>query len=205
MKHNVYDFDKTIYKRDSTFEFYRFCVSRHPVILVEIPVVFLYAILFTFQLCSMTVFKEKFFRFLRHLDSVDELAREFWKANRENIADFYKKGRREDDVVISASPEFLLQPVCGILKIENLIASRVDKNTGLFAGENCWGEEKLRRLREEMPDVTVGEFYSDSISDAPLAGIAEKAYIVQHGRIIPWEEYRPTFSERMKMKFRGTM
>jgi phosphoserine phosphatase len=203
MKRNVYDFDKTIYKRDSTFDFYRFCLKRHPVILVEIPVVFLYSILFTLQLCSMTAFKEKFFRFLRYFDSVDDLVSEFWEANKDDIADFYKTGGREDDVVISASPEFLLRPVCGILRIENLIASRVDKNTGLFEGENCWGEEKLKRLREEMPDVAVGEFYSDSISDAPLAGIAEKAFIVQHGELIPWEEYRPSFSERMKMSFRG--
>lgn len=203
MKHNAYDFDKTIYKRDSTFDFYRFCVKSRPVILAEIPVVFLYSILFTFRLCSMTVFKEKFFRFLRYLDSPDRMAAEFWEANKDDIADFYRTGRREDDVVISASPEFLLKPICRILKVEKLIASRVDKNTGLFDGENCWGEEKLRRLIEEMPDIAVGEFYSDSISDAPLAGIAEKAYIVQHGGLIPWEEYRPSFSERMKMKFRG--
>ena len=203
MKRNVYDFDKTIYKGDSTYDFYRFCLNRRPVILVEIPVVFLYAILFTLRLCSITVFKEKFFRFLRHLDSVDELVTEFWEANRENIADFYRTGSREDDVVISASPEFLLRPVCRILKIDNLIASRVDKNTGLYDGENCWGEEKLKRLREELPDVSVGDFYSDSISDAPLAGAAEKAFIVQHDRLIPWEDYRPPFSVRMKMKFRA--
>lgn len=203
MKHNVYDFDKTIYKRDSTFDFYRFCLKRRPVILVEIPVVFFYAVLFTCRLCSMTAFKEKFFRFLRHLDAVDELVAEFWEYNREDIADFYRTSRREDDIVISASPEFLLQPVCRILKIETLIASRVDKNTGLFDGENCWGEEKRKRLREELPEVSIGEFYSDSISDAPLAGIAEKAFIVQYGSLIPWEEYRPSFSERIKMKFRG--
>jgi HAD superfamily phosphoserine phosphatase-like hydrolase len=203
MKHNVYDFDKTIYQGDSTYDFYRFCLNRRPAILVEIPVVFLYAVLFTFRLCSMTAFKEKFFRFLRHLESVDELAEEFWEEHRDMIYDFYRKGRREDDIVISASPEFLLLPICRSLKIGKLIASRVDKNTGLFDGENCWGEEKLKRLREELPEVTVGEFYSDSVSDAPLAGIAEKAYIAQHGELIPWEDYRPGFSERMKIRLRG--
>lgn len=203
MKRNVYDFDKTIYQGDSTYDFYRFCVNRRPAILVEIPVVFLYAVLFAFRICSMTAFKEKFFRFLRHLDSVDELAAEFWEGHGDRIYDFYRKGFREDDIVISASPEFLLQPICRRLKIGTLIASRVDKHTGLFDGENCWGEEKLKRLREELPEATVGEFYSDSVSDAPLAGIAEKAYITQHGGLIPWEDYNPPFSERMKMKFRG--
>lgn len=203
MKRNVYDFDKTIYKRDSTFDFYRFCLKRRPVIMAEIPVVFFYAILFSLRLCSMTTFKEKFFRFLRCLEAVDDLIAEFWDVNQDDIADFYVTGRREDDIVISASPGFLLAPICGRLGIKTLIASRVDKNTGLFDGENCWGEEKLRRLMEEMPDVSVGEFYSDSISDATLAGIAEKAYLVQHGGLIPWEDYKPSLSERLKLKFRG--
>ena len=202
MKRNVYDFDKTIYNRDSTFDFYRFCLKRRPVIMAEIPVVFLYSILFTFRLCSMTAFKEKFFRFLRYLGSADDLAEEFWEANRDNIADFYRTGRREDDVVISASPEFLLLPVCRIMKIENLIASRVDKNTGRFDGENCWGEEKLKRLREEMPDVSVEEFYSDSISDGSAGRYCGKGIYRAARELIPWEEYRPPLAERMKMKFR---
>lgn len=203
MKYNVYDFDKTIYKRDSTFDFYRFCLKRRPVIMTEIPVVFFYAILFSFRLCSITAFKEKFFRFLRYLESADDLVKEFWDANQNDISDFYRTGRRDDDIVISASPEFLLAPICGRLGIKTLIASRVDQNTGRFDGENCWGEEKLRRLREELPDISVGEFYSDSISDAPLAGIAEKAYLVQPCGLIPWEQYKPSFSEKMKIGFRG--
>lgn len=203
MKHNVYDFDKTIYKRDSTLDFYRFCLKQHPVILVEIPVVFLYAILFSFRLCSMTAFKEKFFRFLRHLDTLDDLVTAFWNANQHEIAEYYRKGQRADDIVISASPEFLLEPICKTLNIETLIASKVDPESGLYDGENCWGKEKLERLRQELPDVSVGEFYSDSISDAPLAGIAEKAYLVQHGRLIPWEEYKPSFWEKFKLGFRG--
>lgn len=190
MKHNVYDFDKTIYKRDSSLDFYLFCMKKQPGILAEIPVLMIWSILFLFQYRSnaafKTVFKEKFYRFLRYLDSVDELVEEFWKLNRDKIADFYQKNHRNDDIVISASPEFLLLPICSELGIGKLIASRVDKHTGRYTGENCWGEEKVRRFREDLGEALIGEFYSDSLSDAPLAEIAEKAYLVRRNDIIPW-------------------
>jgi phosphoserine phosphatase len=115
------------------------------------------------------------------------------------IKEFYIKARQDSDVVISASPEFLLRPVCDSLNIKNLIASRVDKNTGRYSGENCWGAEKLRRLREEMGNASVREFYSDSLSDAPLAEIAETAYIVRGENIIPWTDYRSSFAEKIRL------
>ncbi len=197
MKHNVYDFDKTIYMGDSTIDFYLFCLKKHPGILVEIPVLLAYLIMHMFKMCSKTTFKEKFFRFLRHVDSIDDLLIQFWNINHSKIASFYIKGHNENDIIISASPEFLLQPICNSLNVQYLIASKVDKNTGLYSGENCWGEEKVRRLREKMPDAAINEFYSDSLSDAPIAEIAEKAYIVQKNRIILWSDYHPSFFDIM--------
>lgn len=186
MKCNVYDFDQTIYKRDSTFDFYLFCIQKRPQVLAEFPILLVYSILFTLKLYPKTSFKEKFYRFLRHLDSADKLVEEFWEQKETGIADYYRKNHRDDDVVISASPEFLLEPICRELNIGTLIASRVDKKTGHYSGENCWGEEKLRRFREELPEVEVGEFYSDSLSDAPMASVAEKAFLVTKNGIIPW-------------------
>lgn len=201
MKHNVYDFDKTIYKGDSSVDFYLFCLSKHPGILAEIPIMMIFCILYLFRQCSKTELKEKFYRFLRHLDSVDDLLKQFWCVNHIKIADFYRKGHNEDDIIISASPEFLLQPICKLLNIKNLIASKVDKRTGIYEGENCWGEEKLRRLKEEMTSADINAFYSDSLSDAPLAKIADKAFIVRNGEIISWPEYSPSFIDKMKRHY----
>lgn len=186
MKQNVYDFDQTIYRRDSTFDFYLFCIRRKPMVLMELPVLLGYSVLFTLKLYPKTEFKEKFYRFLRHLDAVDDLVEEFWMLHGEDMASFYLSQHRDDDIVISASPEFLLIPICKKLKIKKLIASKVDKLTGLYCGENCWGEEKLRRFREELPGVEIGEFYSDSLSDAPLAGMAERAFLVTKDGPEPW-------------------
>jgi len=156
--------------------------------MLELPIVFAYALLFLLRLCSKTKFKEKFFRFLRHLNSVDDLVEEFWDSHQDKIAPFYLAGHKPNDIIISASPEFLLQPICDRLNIRHLIGSRVNKHTGQYDGENCWGEEKLKRFKSEMPDVIINEFYSDSLSDAPMARIAETAYLVHKDRIALWPQ-----------------
>lgn len=190
MKHNVYDFDNTIYRGDSTADFYLFCLKKHPGILMELPILIGCFIILLMGQYSETAFKEKLYRFLRYVSNVDDLVNEFWRYHHTRVKDFYINGHNDNDIVISASPEFLLQPVCRSLNIHYLIASKVDKKTGLYSGENCWGKEKVRRFREEMADAEINEFYSDSLSDAPLAEIADAAFIVRGDRIIPWADYQ---------------
>ena len=100
---------------------------------------------------------------------------------------WYLARRRESDVVSSASPEFLLRPVAEQLGFR-LMASRVDRYSGWTLGENNHGEEKVRRLRREYPGLEIAEFYSDSLSDTPLARLAERAFIVKGQRLEPWPE-----------------
>ena len=91
-------------------------------------------------------------------------------------------------MIISASPEFTIQRFCHQLGIQQVIASVVDPQTGKYTGLNCHGAEKVRRFKERMTSGTVEEFYSDSLSDAPLAGLAEKAYLVKGNNRLPWPE-----------------
>ncbi len=179
---NVFDFDGTIYDGDSTVDFYRFMLVRHPSVWAELPVTAVYAIKFLLGKFPKTEFKQTFFRFLRRIKDVDRDVAEFWSKNEKNIKPFYREMRRDDDLIISASPEFLLSPVC-----RNLIASDVDKKTGIFRRENCYGEEKVRRLNESRwKELPIESFYSDSHSDAPLAALAERAFLVNKHKITEW-------------------
>ena len=45
---------------------------------------------------------------------------------------------------------------------------------------------RVRRLRAEYPEVEIAEFYSDSLSDTPLARLAERAWIVKDRLPQPW-------------------
>ena len=40
----------------------------------------------------------------------------------------------------------------------------------------------------EYPDAVIDNFYSDSFADAPLAEIAQKAFMVKKDQILPWPE-----------------
>ncbi len=190
MEYNVYDFDKTIYLRDSTADFYFYCLRRYPSILAELPLTALYFALYALQRCSKTIFKEKMYRFLRHLPDADRLVRDFWQEHRGHMAAYYSQVRRSDDIIISASPEFLLEPIAEQMGFGTLIASRVDKKTGLYNGLNCYGQEKVRRLKELLPHVEINRFYSDSLSDTPLATLAKEAFFIRNGIPEPWPWHR---------------
>ena len=184
---NVYDFDKTIYKDDSTVDFYFFVLKRHPAVLCCLPSLAVAAISWGMGIIDKTQFKQRFYRFLQKINDLDTELEIFWDTHEYKIKDFYKKNQKEDDVIISASPEFLLQPICYRLGIKYLYASKVDKKTGIYTGINCWGEEKTRRFYEAFGrDAVIDEFYSDSLSDTPLANISKKSFIVKNNEITDW-------------------
>lgn len=182
---NVYDFDKTIYNGDSTIDFYKFSLKRKPLILLYLPKQILGLVLYSFKIIKKTEFKEYFFSFLNGIVST-ELVEEFWNNNENKIFDWYKKQQKDDDIIISASPEFLLSPICKRIGVYNLIASKVDPKTGKFNSENCYGEEKVTRLLSEYNIKHINQFYSDSLSDLPLAKIAKQAFLIVNGEITNW-------------------
>lgn len=182
---NAYDFDKTIFRGDSTARFYRFCLGRTPRMLKRLPRLAFEALFVLPR--DKTRFKQSMFGFLRDLDDPEGAVAEFWKRNRGRIKPFYLEKRRADDIIISASPEFLLRPILTELGVTCLLASPVDIHTGRYSGENCHGKEKVRRLREAYGNVEIDEFYSDSHVDDPLAEIAKTAFRVKGDRILPWD------------------
>jgi phosphoserine phosphatase len=109
---NVYDFDKTIYNGDSTVDFYFFCLRKYPNIIKFLPALFYYAVFFALGFYDKTRFKEKFYIFLSEIKNIDEAVLEFWAKYEYKIKDFYKENKKDDDIIISASSEFLLEPIC---------------------------------------------------------------------------------------------
>lgn len=180
---NVYDFDKTIYPVDSTAQFYRWCLRRYPACRRTLGwTVWAFFCMGT-HLKTKTKSKEIFYRFLRYVPEDAPLL--FWQEHIAAIRPWYYEQRRPDDLVISASPSFLLEPVAQMLEFA-LLASPVDQTTGHYLGENCHGEEKVRRYRAVYGNEPVNTFWSDSLSDTPMARIAEKAFLVRNGIPEPW-------------------
>ncbi len=186
---NVYDFDQTIYHGDSTVDFFQYCLIHHPVMAITLPNTAVQFIKYFAHMQSKTYCKEQMYKFLRCIGETPDVVEQFWKTHIANIKPWYiEKLHRSDDVIISASPEFLLQPICRTLGISTLMASQVDPYTGMYRGKNCWGTEKVRRFFEVFgKDATIDSFYSDSLSDTPLARLAKEAWIVRGDHLVPWD------------------
>jgi len=179
---NAYDFDKTIYPADSATDFWLFVCRRHPraaeSLLRAAPAA---ARRLTGRL-SRGELKAALYSCLALLDDPLAEARLFWDGHIHRIYPWYWRQKRPDDLIISASPEFLVGEACRRLNTA-FIATDMDPHTGVIRGENCRGEEKVRRYRLAYGDAPVEAFYSDSLSDRPMMELAGTGYLVKKGRI----------------------
>lgn len=176
---NAYDFDHTIYRGDASFDFIIFSFVRHPALLRYLPldawVIFLYVI----GKRNRKQIKQVAFSFLKDVRDIDNELQIFWMKHEHKIEEWYLNQKKPSDIIISASPEFLLRPIVSKLEIKTLIATRMDKTSGYITGENCRAEEKVIRLNKVSPNVKIDSAYSDSMSDLPLLSLASNAYIVR--------------------------
>ena len=188
---NVFDFDKTIYDGDSTTHFCFFIVRRHPRVILDFIGALPSVLAYKMGKKTKTEMKERLYRAFTHVPNMESEIRLFWDSHMKNIEKWYLDIKKPDDVVISASPEFLLEIPIKELGIGTLIASRVDMKTGKYTGLNCYGEEKPKRFEERFGEgfeTLSDNFYSDSYSDTPMANIAKKAYIIKKHTPMDWEK-----------------
>ena len=183
---NVYDFDGTLYGGDSTMDLYKYCLKRRPYIVFCLPGQLIARSKFKKGKIDRTQLKQSYYRFFRYMD-MGKMSKRFWDANADKMFPWYRDIQKEDDVIISASPEFHIREICSRIGIKNVIASQVDMKTGECLGPNCRDEEKVRRFREVFGDVEIDDFYSDSQHDIPLARIAKRAFLVKDGKITDWQ------------------
>lgn len=187
MKINLYDFDNTIYKGDSSTDFFMYSMMKYPKIAILLPKIAVSAIKYKLHKISKTEMKQTIFSFLKYVPDVDALVKEFWDSHECYIKEFYLAKKHDKDIIISASPEFLLDGITKKLGVMELIGSKVNKKTGKFTGLNCHGEEKVKRLNKKYEDYEVMESYSDSKSDIPILKLAKKQYLVKGDKLIPYK------------------
>lgn len=182
---NVFDFDNTIYDGDSSIDFYIFCLKSNPLLIRYLPIQLYGMIMYKLKIKNKEYFKEKYFSFLKGVKDINGEITRFWKLSIKKIKyDMIKE--KDRIVIISASPEFLIEPIKNEINAEKIIATIVDKKTGKFLSKNCYGEEKVERLKREYKSYKIAEFYSDSLSDKYLAEISIKAFLVKKSEVNEW-------------------
>lgn len=182
---NVYDFDNTLYKGESAFDFYIYCVIKKPQLLkVVFPVI---KDLIKYKLCRMPV--EEFNRravyytetFFGVFEDIREEVRIFWDKKSHKIKSFYDELKKEDDVVISANVNILLDEILNRIGVKNRISTKFNLDTGKLE-YICFSDTKLKLFAEKYGDK-IDNFYTDSKNDLPLMTIADNVYLVKGNKI----------------------
>lgn len=179
-KVNIYDFDDTIYKGDGMIDFYLFCVMRMPTLIRYMPFQLWHILRFALKIEDRTTVKRNFFVYLKSVPDVPRSVDLFWDRHYDKgIKQWYTNIDHSRDVIITASPYFLVYPAFKKLNAHTLIATDMNERTGEIKGKNCYGQEKLVRFKKEFPDATVEEAYGDRASDTYVMALAKKQYLVR--------------------------
>ena len=185
---NVYDFDKTIYHKDSTVDFYFYQLKKNPSLIRFAPVQLVGFVKYKLNLINKTELKRHIYKYLKGVKDIDKEVEEFWDGHINGVNSFYLQRHQDDDVVISGSAYWMVKPACDRLDIKCLIASEVDRFNGEVLSENCSDQQKVIRFRQAGFDTNdIDIFYSDSHDDEPMARLAKKAYLVKNGNVTDWE------------------
>lgn len=192
----IFDFDETLYRKDSLLTFHKFCVRHNPLLLCWLPLQLLGYILHAVKIISTQQFKNIYLLFLAFVseDSIRRKAIKFWEEeypkNFNQALLSVLNNSSDRIVIITASPVLYIQPLLSKLPSLTLLGTNLKKENGFYCinGKNCKGEEKVIRFQQEFGnDFVVTRSYSDSLSDAPILELAQEPYIVKEDNITPYQ------------------
>lgn len=183
---NVFDFDNTIYDGESFVDLFIMVLGKDPTLLKYVPTMISGVVQYktgALRLESaLEHYAKPFEDYVSGLSDIDALVDEFWDKHMHKIKPFYEQVRSEDDLIISASPQIVVDEVCRRLGIKHCVGTQFDRETGKL-GRVCFRENKIIAFREAYPDGHIDMLYTDSMYDKPLMDIADSVYFVKGNKI----------------------
>ncbi len=183
---NVYDFDNTIYRGESAIDFFVYYLKRDPKLLAYVPSVAKALIDYKAQRISIDDALGKYAaiveNYCRSVEDLEGDIKKFWDKNIVKIKPFYSDIRKEDDVILSAGFDIVLEEMGRRMNIRNIVATETDRDK--FRIMNfCFRENKVKAFRARYPDAVIDSFYTDSLNDQPIIDLARNAFLVKGNRI----------------------
>lgn len=193
-RYALFDFDGTITTKDTLFDFIRFTYGRSGLVkclLLNVWNLSLYAaklrsnerakeIMLATMIkgTSSAVFEELCKRY--SMERVPQIIKE-------NTKEIIEKHLTDGEtlLIVSASPENWIRPWAIKNGFTEVIATKLEERdgalTGKFASRNCYGEEKVNRLKEFFTDrqqvyITA---YGDSNGDKPMLNYANHGVLIK--------------------------
>ena len=175
---NGYDFDDTIFYGNCWRRFYFFCLARFPYIALLLIVQVFFALCYVLHLIDNRKFSSVMSWYLIFIPNKKRLVEKFWDKNQKHIKKWYLDRRQDDDFVISASPRFLVEPMCNRLGIK-CVASEMDIRNGAYTGPYYYGPMKVYGYELNFTHTPLKAYYSDSFTDTPMWKICEEGWLVE--------------------------
>jgi phosphoserine phosphatase len=183
---NVYDFDNTIYNGETLVDFIMYYVKTDPKIWKYIPKLLKICFKDKFHLFTVEDAVGAYADFLQgyyiHLDNVENDVVKFWNENEKKIKPWYNSVRRDDDIIVSGTTDFILDEIMKRMNVKNYVGSSIDKNTGKFV-RLCFLENKVAIFKELYPNAHIDNFYTDSMNDKAMMDLADHVYFVTGDKI----------------------
>ena len=198
---NVYDFDGTIYPTDCSIDFCFWSMKRHPKLFFTFfPKAIKNLVLRKMGKMTEARMQREFFGYLTLVDDFDEQIEKYWDKNESRIASWYLAQKRPDDLIISASPNCIIEPIANRLGVR-FMATDFDREFGVFLNKMKYAKEKARYIIDQGFPM-IENFYSDSLADTPLALLAEKAHLVTNkaSTVIDWPDLDEATMKKVKEK-----
>lgn len=179
----VFDFDKTITRRDTVFGFFRHCGRGRRGLAARLAAYLALMVAARLGLITLDALKRAGVAlFLRGLSvgQVDACARAY--AREVELSEVFGRefAAPGPKVVVSASFRDYVEAVVGDVPV---IGSELAWQGGRVSGmkAHCHGRAKVAMLRERFPDARITALYTDSFADRPLMELASEVYWVRNG------------------------
>ena len=180
----VFDFDNTIYRGESPVHFAFYMIKHNKKIKRYIPTILLNLV--GYKLCLLK--KEKLEATINNMcaDVLDgttsllDYVKPFWELHVQNLNQEMLALVEPDDVILTASPVFLINGLRGKLNTEHIVGTEVDFEQKKIVRFN-FGDNKVERYKELYSDREIDAFYTDSYNDKYMMEISNEVFIVKKG------------------------
>ena len=195
----IFDIDYTITRKETLMEFFKYLVSKDIKNIKFLPRALYSGLMYGIKVYDEKRVKECFLKFIENIDEAElaKLTKSFYderisKILYKDAVDMIKKLKNEGYMVvlISASPEFYVKEFYAIKEVDLIIGTKFTFEGGKFIrkmdGNNCKGEEKVRRLNKVLKEKNIkvdfknSYMFSDSLSDKPLLDLVGNPYLINY-------------------------
>lgn len=184
MQVDIYDFDKTVVPFDSALKYWGFCMVHNPWIILLLPFQFIWGMMMLTHIISVRTCKKVAFLYIRLINN-EKNVKKYWDKYEKYVYDWFKpENRKRTTVIISASPDFLIEEIARRMKVDYVICTTHDRKHGIMRSEVCRHAEKVRRFRGSVARRgSHGRLQRQHKSDRYIFALGKRDFLVTKGKI----------------------